>query len=233
MVLWSIIGIISKDPIINETGYIEEFRNEDGVDGRYNYLKNIVGLWILQQYKKRWVEEGQNVTWDEIIRLTIDAGNNNIYIDVDNPIFEKEIFDMTYMIRNYCKKTNQKEPQTIGEVARCIYESLVLKYALNLKKLEKITKKKIELLHLVGGGSKNKLLCQWVSNATCIPVIAGPAETTAVGNILLQMLASGDICSIKEGREIVTKSTELGYFEPIDVSNWNYKFRMYTNVLFN
>ena len=141
-------------------GFKEGFGNEGGFEGRYHYLKNIIGLWIIQQCRKKWMKDkGEDITWIEIIRLAEKSEEKNIFIDVDHSSFEKGIFDMPTCILNYCRKTNQKIPENIGEISRVAYESLVLKYKLNLQKIERITGKKIELLHLVGGGSKNNMLC--------------------------------------------------------------------------
>ncbi len=195
-------------------------------------IKRLVGLWIIQQCKKKWVEDGnKELTWDDIVKLTVDSVDSNIFIDVDDPSFEKEIFDMPAKVVNFCNNINKKIPETIGEVSRCIYESLALKYALNIKKLEKIVRKKIELLHLVGGGSRNSLLCQWISNATGIPLISGPSETTAMGNLLLQMLGNSEIRNVNEWREVIINSIELKYYEPEDIDKWNGKLEIYKKVL--
>ena len=229
---WAIVGVIVDNPVIVEEGFLSGFGNEGGVNGKYHFLKNIVGLWIIQQCRKKWIKDkGKDVSWNEIINLAKDSKDNNIFIDVDKPGFEKELFDMPSAVINYCKKTNQKMPENIGGISRCIYESLVLKYVLNIKRLERIIRKKIELIHLVGGGSRNNLLCQWISNATNVPLISGPPETTAKGNILIQMLGTGEIRNINEGREILINSLKLKSYEPEDVDKWNEKFEIYKKVL--
>lgn len=229
---WAIVGVIIDRPIIVEEGFLSGFGNEGGVNGNYHFLKNIVGLWIIQQCRKKWIKDkGKDVSWGEIINLAKDSKDNNIFIDVDELSFGKELFDMPSAVINYCKKTNQKKPENIGEISRCIFESLVLKYVLNIKKLERIIRKKIELIHLVGGGSRNNLLCQWISNATNVPLISGPSEATAKGNILIQMLGTGEIRNINEGREILISSLKLKSYEPEDVDKWNEKFEIYKKVL--
>ena len=138
---------------------------------------------------------------------------------------------MPRAITHYCRKTDQDIPQTIGEISRCTYESLVLKYILNIKKLEHLIGRKLELLHIVGGGSQNKMLCQMISDAATKPVIAGPPETTAAGNIIMQMIGAGDIGGIEEGREIIRNSIKLDYYEPIDTGRWKNKFEIYKNIV--
>jgi len=229
---WAEAGVVSDSPIITKEGFLARFGNEGGVNCKSYFLKNIAGLWIIQQCRKKWMEENKrNFPWGKLIELTSDSIDRNIFIDVDDPSFEKEIFNMPAAIIKYCKKTNQKTPETIGEFSRNIFESLALKYALNIKSLEKIIGEKIELLHLVGGGSQNELLCQWISNATGIPLIAGPAETAAVGNILFQMLALGDIKNIEEGREIIINSIKLNCYEPKNSDKWSAKFNIYRDKI--
>lgn len=225
---WAVVGVITDSPIITKEGFLAGFGNEGGVNCKSSFLKNIAGLWIIQQCRKKWIQDGKrNLSWDKLIELTNDSIDRNAFIDVDDPSFEKEIFNMPAAIIRYFKKTNQKTPETIGEFSRSIFESLVLKYVLNIKSLEKVIGEKIELLHLVGGGSQNELLCQWISSATGIPLIAGPAETTTSGNILLQMLALGDIKTIEEGREIIINSIKLNYYEPKNSAKWSVKFETY------
>jgi sugar (pentulose or hexulose) kinase len=229
---WAVVGIIADSPIITKEGFLARFGNEGGVNCKSYFLKNIAGLWIIQQCRKKWIQDRKrNISWDKLIELTNDSIDRNVFIDVDDPSFEKEIFNMPAAIIRYFKKTNQRIPETIGEFSRSIFESLVLKYLLNIKSLEKIIGEKIELLHLVGGGSKNELLCQWISSATGIPLIAGPAETTTSGNILLQMLALGDIKTIEEGREIIINSIKINYCEPKNSDKWNVKLEIYRNKI--
>jgi sugar (pentulose or hexulose) kinase len=229
---WAMVGLISDYPIVTDEGFKQGFGNEGGFGGKYHYLKNIIGLWIIQQCRKKWLEEsGKDISWNEIMNLTGASEDINTFINIDDQIFEREVFDMPSSIINYCGDTGQYVPANIGEISRVFYESLVLKYALNVKKLEKITGRKIELLHLVGGGSKDELICQWTSNATGLPVIAGPAETTTTGNLLAQMIAVGDIKNIDEGREVVINSVKLNEYEPHDLEFWKNKFEIYKKVL--
>ncbi len=161
----------------------------------------------------------------------IDSDDNNIFIDVDDETFEKEIFDMPAAIAAYCKKTSQSIPRTIGEFSRCAFQSLVLAYTFSIRQLEDIIKKKIEIIYIVGGGSKNKLLCQWVSDALGLPVVSGLAETTATGNILLQMVSMGEVKNISEAKKVLLNSVKLKYYEPKDTSIWQDKYDKYQQIL--
>jgi len=229
---WAMVGTMSDFPIITEEGFRLGFGNEGGFAGKYHYLKNMVGLWIIQECRKKWIKDtGKDIKWDELMTLASGSAEKNIFIDVDDPIFEREIFNMPNCIINYCKKTGQEIPQNIGEISRVFYDSITLKYLLNLRKLEKIIGKKIELLHLVGGGSKDKLICKSVSDATGLPLIAGPAETTTTGNLLAQMVAAGEINSIEDGREIMIISISLSSYEPINTARWEDKYEKYKKIL--
>lgn len=231
---WAMSGIVLDTPLISNESYKENFGNEGGPFNKYHFLTNMVGMWTIQQCRKKWNEEkGRNISYDEIMEAAINAEDKNIFIDINDPSFEKEIFNMPECIRNFCRKTNQEIPESIGDVARVFYESLALKYALNVFKLGKITGKKIELLHIVGGGSKDKLLCQYVSNATRLPVIAGPAETTSMGNLVIQAIAMREINDINQARDVIVNSSKFKYYEPEDISKWEVKIEKYNNIFSN
>ncbi len=229
---WAMAGIVSPVPIIEEKGMEYGFGNEGGVAGNYHFLKNIIGMWIIQQCRKKWSENLMHgLSWDSIVSQARDSADNNIFIDVNDAAFEKEIFDMPAAIAAYCKKTSQKIPATIGEFSRCAFQSLVLAYALSIRQLEDIINKKIEVIYIVGGGSRNRLLCQWVSDALGLHVVSGLAETTATGNILLQMIAMGEARDIGEAKKILLNSVKLKYYEPKDTSIWQDKYDKYQKIL--
>lgn len=228
---WAMAGMILNEPLVNKKGYTEGFGNEGGPFNKYHFLTNMVGMWIIQQCRKKWIEEdGINITSDEIIEAAINSQDKNIFIDIGDSSFEKEIFDMPACIRNFCRNTNQQVPESIGDVARVFYESLALKCALNIKKLEEITGKKVELLHLVGGGSKDELLCQNISNSSALPVIAGPAETTSIGNLIIQAIAMKEIKDVNEARDVIINSANLTTYEPQEKSKWQKKIEKYLQL---
>ncbi len=231
---WAMVGLISNSPIISREGFEMGFGNEGGFAGRYHYLRNMTGLWIIQQCRKKWSSDTKKETsWKEIDAYTSMAASKNIFIDVDDTVFEREIFDMPACILKYLKDTGQGIPEGIGEMSICAYESLALKYILNLNKLEKIAGRKMELLHLVGGGTNNRLLCQWLADASGLPLIAGPQETTSTGNLLAQMVACGSAANIDEAREIMISSVDLKYYFPNrnNFGLWQDKFEKYQKIL--
>ena len=231
---WAMVGLVSDCPVLSREGFEMGFGNEGGFAGRYHYLKNMTGLWIIQQCRKKWMEDTKKeISWKVIDADTFRATSKNVFIDVDDYVFEREIFDMPSCVLKYLKNTGQDIPGSIGEMSICVYESLALKYMINLKKLEKITGRKIELLHLVGGGSNNRLLCQWLADASELPLIAGPQETTSTGNLLAQMVASRTAANIDEAREIMINSVELNYYLPDkkNYSLWQDKFDNYLKIL--
>src|SRR4030042_2689863 len=212
---WCIIGQETKGPIINDQAFNADFSNEGGVEGINLFVKHITGLWIIQQCREKWIKDSnRDISWDEIVKLSSAAEPFKSFINVDVLIFSKPQVDMPETINKYCKEKGQAVPESIGEISRCIYESLAMKFKYDLNKLEELTGEKIELLHLVGGGTQNKLLCQWTVDAAGIQAIAGPTETTSVGNLLMQLKASGEIKTIDEGRKISTRSSEVANYEP-------------------
>jgi len=229
---WAMSGIVATKPIINEKGLNYGFGNEGGIEGNYNFLKNIVGLWVIQQCRRKWSkEQGREMEWDHIVKEAIDADETDVFIDVNEEMFNKEIFDMPGAIKRFCSETSQPAPETIGEYSRCAYQSLVLAFTSSIRQLEQITGNKIEIIYMVGGGARNRLLCQWTADSLDIPLIACPVETTATGNILLQMVATGEARDMLEAKEILINSIELDHFEPSGSLSWKDKFEKYLKVL--
>jgi len=229
---WCIIGKETESPIINGQALSAGFSNEGGVEGLNLFVKNITGLWIIQQCREKWIKDSSRpISWDEIVKLSTTAEPFKSFINVDDPIFTQPQVDMPEAISKYCKEKGQGIPESIGEISRCIYESLAMKFKYDLNKLEKLTGKKIELLHLVGGGTQNKLLCQWTADAAGIQVVAGPTETTSVGNLLMQLKASGEIKTLDEGRKISLASSKVISYEPKDRDRWSEEYSRYLKIL--
>jgi rhamnulokinase len=211
---WSLMGIEVKEPIITEESYQLNFTNEGGVEGTTRFLKNITGMWLLEQCRKEWEAEGKKYTYSEIVALAESASGFSSHIDPDHPSFANPE-SMTQAITDYCKTTGQKSPENQAEFIRCIFESLALKYKEVLDSLQKMAPFKIDKLHVIGGGSQNKLLNQLTANAIGIPVIAGPSEATAYGNILMQAKGLGIVKSLQEMRTIIRNSVILETFYPM------------------
>ncbi|NCG08716.1 MAG: rhamnulokinase [Verrucomicrobia bacterium] len=216
---WSLMGLELKAPVINERSFNDNFTNEVGVNGTIRYLKNICGLWLIQECKRHWQAQGEDLPYHRMASLATEAEPFRSLIDPDDPRFAKA-GDMPEKIQAYCEEKGQAIPKTKGEIIRTIYESLALRYATVWEKLMTYTETPPRSLHIVGGGCQDKLLNQFAANAIGVTVKASPVEATGLGNILAQMLADGAIESIEEGREIVVNSSIVETFEPSDQEAW-------------
>ncbi len=215
---WSLLGIESDEPLVSEKTLEMNFTNEGGVEGTTRVLKNIMGMWLIQECKRIWDEETE-LQWQEIVDLSKEAESFKCLINPDDALFLNP-GNMPKAVQEYCEKTGQYVPQTKGEIARCIYDSLVLKYKFTIKQIESLTGKQIEKLHIIGGGAHNKMLNQLTADALGIPVLAGPTEATAIGNIMLQAKAVGAVKSLEEIREIVFSSFEVEEYLPSAELDW-------------
>ena len=216
---WSLFGVETDAPVFSEDVYAANFSNEGTVQGGFRPLKNIMGLWIIQECRRDWNQQGQALGWDDIVRAAKSETPFRSLIDPDWPAFFMA-GGMEGKIRDYCARTNQPAPETVGQVARCVYESLALKYRWTLERLEEIKGGRIDCLHIVGGGSKNRLLNAMAANAIRRPVVAGPAEGAAMGNILLQAVALGELDGIDDVRRVVRSSAEIEEYLPLDAQAW-------------
>ena len=216
---WSLFGIETDVPLLGESIFQANFSNEGTVQGGFRPLKNIMGQWIIQECRREWTRQGKRYTWKEIDALTAEAEPFAAIIDPDDaPFFSAG--DMCGKIVRYCEKTGQTPPQTTGEFARCVYESLALKYRWALEWLEKMKGARIDTLNITGGGIGNTLLCQMTADVLDRRVVAGPAEGSAMGNALLQAIALGELRDIAEAREVVRRSVEPAVYEPNHTQAW-------------
>lgn len=227
---WACMGIENREVLISDEIYDSSFSNEAGVEDTNLFVKNVNALWVIQQCRDKWNKDIE-ISWDEIVILSKEAAPFISFFDLEQPQFGSPQPDMPGTIAEYCQNTGQKRPESIGEVARCVYESLALKFRYYFELLEKFSGQKFEILHLVGGGTQNKLLCQWVSDATNKKVIAGPTETTAVGNLLMQLKADGEIKDIQEGRQLSFASSEVFEYSPSDKAKWDDAFDRYISLI--
>ena len=210
---WSLMGIEVKDPIINDQSYRLNFTNEGGVGGTTRFLKNITGMWLLEQCLKEWEQQGTKYSYSEIVELAHSVAGFQTLIDPDYPEFANPP-SMTKSIADYCTNNGQRVPQNHAEFIRCIFDSLAMKYKQVIDSLQQLAPFKIEKLHVIGGGSKNKLLNQLTADAIGLPVVAGPSEATAIGNAMMQAKGLGIVSSLQEIREIIRKSVSLETFNP-------------------
>jgi len=210
---WSLLGIELPHPLISESVRECNFTNEAGYGGTTRFLKNLVGLWILQESRREWARQGQELDYDELMREAEGAEPFRSLIDPRAARFSRP-GDMLRKIATFCSETDQPTPKTPGQVSRCVLESLALLYRVTLDEIERLTGRSINRLHIVGGGSQNALLNQFAANAIQRRVTAGPAEATAIGNVLIQGIALGHIESVTALRTIVRNSFVLRIFEP-------------------
>ncbi len=224
---WSLLGVERQAPLITASSRKFGFTNEVGYGGTIRFLKNIIGLWLVQECRRTWAREGSEYSYDALASMAGGATPFTAFIDPADPRFGKP-GDMPARIREYCQETGQRSPATPGETIRCILESLALLYRHTIAMLEEATGRQVRTLHIVGGGSRNGLLNQCTANATGRTVVAGPDECTAIGNILVQSIGLGHTASLAAARNIVRDSVPLTRFLPADAGAWD---RMYKKFL--
>lgn len=225
---WSIIGINTPKPIINEQSYKYNFTNEGGMGGNYRFSKNITGLWMVQQCRQQWKKEGLDYSYSELTKMAQNAPHLKTIIDPDYSEFA-QMGGILKKIKNYCRLTGQPDPGSEGEIIRAVLQGLALRYRFVIEQLEQISGKKTDVIHIVGGGTKNKLLSQFTADALGRKVITGPIEATAIGNIISQAIALGDISGWREGVDVIRNSFNIETFIPGDQSLWNKAFDSFRN----
>jgi rhamnulokinase len=220
---WSLMGVEWPHPIITDLGRDLNFTNEIGFGGSVRLLKNIVGLWLVQECRRDWARSGQDYDYAMLEKL---AAQSPPFVSLINPADPRFVSpdDMPAKIAAFCRETGQPAPTSPGAFVRCALESLALFYRVTLRQLEQLLGKKIKELHVVGGGSRNMLLNQFTANALQLPVIAGPSECTALGNVLVQAIAQGDLQSLAAAREVVRNSLELTKVSPEPAAEWDKAF---------
>ncbi|MDR2449657.1 MAG: rhamnulokinase [Prevotellaceae bacterium] len=227
---WSLMGIEVNDPVINDESFRLNFTNEGGVDGTVRFLKNIAGMWLLEQCRKEWEVAGKTFTYPEIVALSDSVEGFRTFIDPDDPSFANPE-SMTGAIAAFCERTGQKAPESEACFIRCIFDSLAMKYKYVLNCLQGVAPFPLERLHVIGGGSRNKLLNQMTANATGIPVVAGPGEATAMGNIMMQAKALGHVNSLQEIRDVIRRSVSPEIFYPQHTGRWDEKYRYFLTLI--
>ncbi len=227
---WSLLGCELDNPILTQRSRLDALSNEQGANGKINYLKNIVGLWLIQESRRQWRREGQEYSYAQLEQLALAAEPLRSFIDPDDPLFTPP-GDIPGRVREFCRRTGQPVPETVGQVMRCIYESLALKYRFALEQLSRATGKHFSVLHVLGGGAKDGLLCRMTADCAGIPVIAGPVEATALGNILIQLVALGELPDIAAGRALIAATEHVKRFTPGDRNDWDKAYETYTTIL--
>lgn len=228
---WALMGLEIDKPIINDKTYEFSYTHEGGVTGNFRFLKNITGMWIYQELRREWKEAGDVISFDDLTALAVKAKPFVSLIDPEYDAFQKP-GQMVEKIADYCRRTGQPVPQDKGAFARCALESMVMRYREVWTQLEELTGVRRDVLNMIGGATRNALHCQMSADALGIPVICGPTEGAAAGNILMQLMAAGEIRSLAEGRELVARSEQLTTYTPdaSAASRWNDAFARWLTI---
>ena len=226
---WSLMGAEIKQPIINDKVLAANFTNEGGVCGTIRFLHNIMGLWLVQECRRTWLSRGEDISYTEITKMASEAEGYASIINTDSSLFLTP-GDMPARIQQFCKDTNQKVPQSKGEIVRCALDSLALTYKKTLETLEELQGRKINTLNIVGGGTQNKLLSQLTADAIGKTVVTGPIEATASGNILVQAMGTGAVKSLEEAREIIRNSFEMLTYQPNESPKLESAYKLYKDI---
>jgi rhamnulokinase len=231
---WSLVGTELDAPVLTPRAMLLNFSNEGGVEGTTRLLKNVMGLWLLQGCRRSWARQNQTFTYGELMEIAAAERAFAHLIDPDDLSFANPD-DMPEAIDRFCRKTDQPAPSTPGAYARAVFDSLALKYRIVIRDLQSVIERPISRIRVIGGGSQNALLNQLTADATGLPVVAGPVEATALGNVVVQMLATGAAASLADARAIIDRSFPTTVFTPRDVDMWNReatRFQQYCGLLY-
>ncbi|MGB1287745.1 MAG: rhamnulokinase, partial [Aggregatilineales bacterium] len=228
---WSLLGLELDAPVINDAAYHANVTSEGGAYGTFRFLKNIMGLWLIQQCFEIWEAEGTTYSFTELAEMVQSAPDFRSFIDPDDSLFFSHGMPMPERVREFCKRTDQPAPENHAQIIATIYESLSLKYRYFLEKLKEVSGQPIDRLHIIGGGSQNTLLCQMTANAIGMDVYAGPVEATALGNGMVQMIGAGVIGSLAEARQILSQSVQPVHYIPQETDKWDAAYERFLKIL--
>lgn len=226
---WSLFGTELQKPIVNETSLKINITNEGGFGGTTGFLKNIIGLWLIQESRRQWQREGKDYSYADLEKLALSEEPFKCFIDPDAPEFVPQ-GNIPERVREFCKKTGQYVPESVGEIMRCIYESLAMKYRMTFEKLCECTGKDYPVIHVIGGGTKDGLLCRMTASSCGKTVKAGPIEATVMGNVAVQLMSDGTIGSISEARKAVAASESLKTYEPENTDEWIKAYESFVKI---
>ena len=226
---WSLFGTELQKPIVNETSLKINITNEGGFGGTTGFLKNIIGLWLIQESRRQWQREGKDYSYADLEKLALSEEPFKCFIDPDAPEFVPQ-GNIPERVREFCRKTGQYVPESVGEIMRCIYESLAMKYRMTFEKLCECTGKDYPVIHVIGGGTKDGLLCRMTASSCGKTVKAGPIEATVMGNVAVQLMSDGTIGSISEARKAVAASESLKTYEPENTDEWIKAYKSFVKI---
>ncbi len=227
---WSLMGFELAEPIITEQSLAYDITNEGGVAGMFRFLKNIMGLWLVQECRREWTRAGEDYSYDDLTRMAAESPDFGPLVALSDSRFLAP-GDMPGRIQAFCRETEQAVPETKGQIIRCALESLALEYRRVAERLQELVSCPRPTLHIFGGGSKNRLLNQFAADATGCTVVAGPAEATAIGNVLVQAIALGYLADLAEARALVRRSFEVESYEPRDSAAWDEAYQRYLTLV--
>jgi rhamnulokinase len=227
---WSLLGAEVSQPVLTDKALERNFTNEGGIDGTYRLLKNIMGLWLVQECRRSFVRNGKSLDYAELTKLASAAPAFRSLVDPDDARLLTPA-DMPAAIHGYCDEHGQPTPESEGQFVRCALESLALKYRMVLGWLEELTGERVSVIHIVGGGTQNELLNQFTADACGRPVVTGPVEATALGNVLVQARTAGEVGSLSEIRDVVRASSEMKRYEPRDTAAWDAAYERFKELL--
>ena len=227
---WSLFGTVNDEPILSEESRLAGFTNEGASDLKIRYLKNIMGLWLIQQSRNEWKRQGLDVSFDEMEKAAKEAEPYKCFVDPDAKDFVAP-GNMPKRVQEFCKRTGQYVPQNMGEILRCIYQSLAFKYRYTVEALEKISNKKIPSIHMIGGGIKDKLLCSMTADFCRRTVKAGPVEATVTGNAAVQMMHFGIFDDLNHARKVIADSFEVLTYEPTENFDGEFAYEEFKKIL--
>jgi rhamnulokinase len=225
-----LVGVETTSPVINAQSLAYNFTNEGGVQNTIRLLKNVAGLWLVQECRRTWAQQGQDLSYADLTRLASEAAPFSVLVNPDDSLFLAP-GDMPARIHEFCQRTGQTPLASKGALVRCALESLAFKYRWVIEKLEELINRPITAVHIVGGGAQNRLLNQFAANATGRTVVTGPVEATALGNILMQMLAMGQINSLREGRAVIRRSFPVETYQPQETQAWSDAYARYLKLI--
>lgn len=227
---WSLVGLEVDEPVMSDAALEANVTNEGGVNGTYRLLKNVMGLWILQQCRKTWATAGEAYDYGHLVDLAKEAPPLRAFVRVDDDVFLRP-GDHPAQIRAFCAESGQPVPDAAGPIVRTVLESLALAYRQTLEQVESVAGRRAEVIHIVGGGSQNELLNQMTADATGRPVLAGPVEATVLGNALVQLIALGELADIAEARRLVAATADLHRYDPQDPAAWDAAYERYQKLV--
>jgi rhamnulokinase len=227
---WSLMGVEIDQPIINLESAGLSFTNEGGVANKIRFLKNIMGLWLVQECRRQWQREGEQLSFSQLQELARQAEPFVSLIDPDHESFVAP-GDMPTRVQQFCQQTGQKVPKTKGEIIRCITESLAMKYRFTMESLEKILNRELSVIHMVGGGIQDELLCQFTADSTGKKVLTGPIEATSIGNLMVQAMVAGKVASLGEMRDCIARSFPQKEYVPQNTRQWSTEYSRFKELL--